>query len=61
MRREYTLKMSYNVQNGKAIKCTFAYIEHIREALESTQTPKRQKKTTYLRKKLAMADSNISN
>lgn len=49
------------MQNGKAIKCTFIYIRHRREALESTQTPKRQEKTNYLKKKklTAMADSKL--
>lgn len=36
--------MGYSVQNGKAIKCTFTYVRHTREALESTYTPKRQEK-----------------
>lgn len=43
--------MGYCVQNGKAIKCTFIYIRHTKEALERTQTPKRQEKSTYLKKK----------
>lgn len=36
--------MGYSVQNGKAINCTFTYVRHTREALESTYTPKRQEK-----------------
>lgn len=36
--------MGYNTQNGKAIKCTFTYVRHRREALESTYTLKRQEK-----------------
>lgn len=32
------------MQNGKAIKCTFTYVTHTREALESTYTPMRQEK-----------------
>jgi len=48
------------VQNGKATKCTFIYIRHTREALESTWTPMRQEKSTYLKKKItAMADSKL--
>lgn len=29
-------KMRYRVQKGKAIKCTFIYLRHTTEALEST-------------------------
>lgn len=43
---KHSNKTGYCVQNGKASKCTFIYIRHTKAALESTQTPKRQEKST---------------